>query len=139
MGIELVYASIMLWDMAPRQAKEYWKNVESEWDVGLNGAGNNTEGEIGREAFRSGNSRVINSMSKEELQANLPDGWTYTEHNGRIHIKDVDGNFRVRIDPPDKVTTYQHMHIYDGLGNPLDIDGNIVGPKGPDGHIPWNN
>ena len=31
------------------------------------------------------------------------------------------------------------MHILDELGNPLDIDGNIVSPKSPDGHIPWDN
>lgn len=95
--------------------------------------------ESGTDALRTGNSKVINSMSKEQLQANLPDGWTYTEHNGRVHIKDASGNFRVRIDPPNKVTNYQHMHILDELGNPLDIDGNIVSPKSPDGHIPWDN
>ena len=95
--------------------------------------------ELGSDALRTGDSKVISSMSKEQLQANLPDGWTYTEHNGRVHIKDANGNFRVRIDPPDKVTSYQHMHILDELGNPLDIDGNIVSPKSPDGHIPWDN
>lgn len=38
-----------------------------------------------------------------------------------------------------QITLYQHMHILDELGNPLDIDGNIVSPKSPDGHIPWDN
>lgn len=78
-------------------------------------------------------------MSKEQLKANLPEGWTYTEHNGRVHIKDENGNFRVRIDPPDKVTKYQHMHILDEHSNPLDVDGNIVSPKSLDGHIHWDN
>ena len=33
----------------------------------------------GKDALRTGDSKVISSMSKEQLQANLPDGWTYTE------------------------------------------------------------
>ena len=65
-------------------------------------------------------------MSKAQLQANLPKGWSYTEHNGRVHIKDVNGIIRVRIDPPDTVTRYQHMHIVDELENSLDMNGNIV-------------
>lgn len=91
----------------------------------------------GRAALINNDSRAISRMSKSQLKSNLPDGWTYTEHNGRVHIKDANGKFRVRIDPPDNVTNYRHIHIYDELGNPLDIDGNIVGPKSPDGHIPW--
>ena len=91
------------------------------------------------DALSSDNLKVINSMSKKKLQDNLPKSWTYTEHNGRVHIKDANGNFRVRIDPPDRVTNYQHMHIYDEFGNPLDIDGNVVGPKSASGHIPWDN
>ena len=96
-------------------------------------------GKSGRDALRTGNSKVISSMSKKQLQANLPDGWTYTEHNGRVHIRDANRNFRVRIDPPDNVTNYQHMHILDEHENPLDINGNIVSPKSPDGHIPWGD
>ncbi len=57
----------------------------------------------------------------------------------RMHIKDTNGSFRVRIDSPDNVTSYQHVHILDEFGNPLDIEGNIVSRKSPDGHIPWNN
>ncbi len=89
-------------------------------------------------ALKSGDSKAISGMSKKELQANLPEGWTYTEHNGRVHIKDENGAFRVRIAPPDKVTNYQHMHILDATGNVLDINGNVVSPKSPNGHIPWS-
>lgn len=78
-------------------------------------------------------------MSKKQLKANLPKGWTYTEFNGRVHIKDAKGRYRVRIDPPDKKTNYQHMHILDKYGNALDINGNIVSSKSPDSHIPWDN
>lgn len=70
---------------------------------------------------------------------NLAEGWSYSEHNGRVHIKDSNGNFRVRIAPSDNVTSYQHRHILDELGNPLDIEGNVVSPKSSDGHIPWDN
>jgi hypothetical protein len=31
------------------------------------------------------------------------------------------------------------MHIFDENKNPLDIKGNIVDKKSPDGHIPWTN
>lgn len=39
---------------------------------------------------------------------------------------------------PDKHTPYNHIHILDENGNPLDINGNIVSPKDPAGHIPYN-
>lgn len=46
---------------------------------------------------------------------------------------------RVRIDSADSITKYQHRHIYDELGNSLDISGNIVDRTSPSGHIPWND
>jgi len=81
----------------------------------------------------------INNMSLDELKNNLPDNWEIFENNGRVHIKDSNNNFRVRIDPPDNTTNYQHMHIYDDIGNPLDNLGNIVDRKSPDGHLLWND
>ena len=66
----------------------------------------------------------------------LPSGWTKTTNNGFTHIKDANGNIRVRIDPPDAKTSYPHKHLYDELGNSLDVNGNIVSPKNPDAHIP---
>ena len=81
----------------------------------------------------------INNMSLDELRNSIPKDWQFFENNGRVHIKDANGNFRVRIDPPDKVTNYEHMHIFDENKNPLDINGNIVDKKSPDGHIPWTN
>lgn len=67
---------------------------------------------------------------------NLPKGWTATENNGHIHIRDEKGRIRVRIDPPDKNTPYPHRHHYDESGNSLDTDGNIVEPDSPEAHIP---
>jgi len=66
----------------------------------------------------------------------LPSGWTKTTNNGFTHVKDANGNIRVRIDPPDAKTPYPHKHLYDEAGNSLDINGNIVSPKSPDAHIP---
>ncbi|WP_252216775.1 hypothetical protein [Clostridium sp. VAP41] len=66
------------------------------------------------------------------------EGWTYSgSPDGRfVHIKDGNGNYRVRIDPSDKVTEYPHMHVLDGEGNALDVNGNIVPSNSPDAHIP---
>jgi len=77
-------------------------------------------------------------MSKEQLKSELPKDWSFHEHNGRIHIKDANGNFRIRIDPPDNITNYKHIHIFDENGNPLNILGEIVGKKDPASHIPWD-
>ena len=45
------------------------------------------------------------------------------------------GMTAVRIDPPDKVTLYDHIHLYDVNGNALDINGNIGAVDSPDVHI----
>ena len=71
---------------------------------------------------------------QEEILEGLPDGWTYTDNNGFVHVRDEQG--RVRIDPPDKKTKYKHIHVYDENGNLLDVNGNPVSPKDPAGHIP---
>lgn len=81
----------------------------------------------------------IPNMTKQEIIDAIPDNWTYTEHNGFVHIKDETGKIRIRIDPPDKVTQYPHVHVYDNDGNLLDGLGNIVDRKSPSGHIPYKN
>ncbi|MBC6301296.1 DUF4280 domain-containing protein [Listeria booriae] len=93
---------------------------------------------------KSKKSRAIKDVTdfkdktREEIPDSLPEGWTHTEHNGRIHIKDENGIVRVRTDPPDKQTNYNHMHIYDKDGKPLDKYGNLVDRKSTDAHIPWD-
>ena len=79
----------------------------------------------------------ISKMNREQLLNSLPDGWEYQEHNGRVHIKDENSNYRIRIDIPDKKTNYMHIHIFDENKNPLDVNGNIVSRKNPAGHIPY--
>ena len=81
----------------------------------------------------------IPNMTKQDIIDNIPDDWNYTEHNGFVHIRDADGNIRIRIDPPDKITNYPHVHAYDSDGNLLDSAGNIVDRKSPDGHIPYKD
>ena len=76
----------------------------------------------------------LEGKSQEEILEGLPDGWTYTDNNGFVHVRDEQG--RVRIDPPDKKTKYKHIHVYDENGNLLDVNGNPVSPKDPAGHIP---
>lgn len=79
----------------------------------------------------------IPNMSKQEILDSLPKDWKYTENNGFVHIKDVNGNIRMKIDPPDKVTKYDHVHLFDESGNPIDVNLNIVDRKSPDAHIPY--
>ncbi|MDM5351651.1 hypothetical protein QUF65_12210 [Lysinibacillus sphaericus] len=79
----------------------------------------------------------IPNMSKQEILDGLPKDWKYTENNGFVHIRDGNGNVRMKIDPPDKVTKYDHVHILDENGNPLDVNLNIVDRKSPDAHIPY--
>jgi len=83
---------------------------------------------------------IVESLAQRDIAKvnidNLPDNWTQTTNNGFTHIRDDLGNVRIRIDPPDSMTTYPHKHLYDVDGNALDVNGNIVSSKSPDAHIP---
>ena len=37
-------------------------------------------------------SKAISNMTKSQLEKNIPEGWTYNENNGRMHIKDATKN-----------------------------------------------
>ncbi|WLR42507.1 DNRLRE domain-containing protein [Bacillus carboniphilus] len=86
--------------------------------------------------------KQLTKTSIKGLRENLPKGWKMSENgpngNDFVHIKDLDNNYRIRVDPPDKVTKYDHMHVYDKNGNSLDINGNSVDYKSPDAHLPYN-
>ncbi|QIL50630.1 hypothetical protein G7084_04470 [Weissella coleopterorum] len=106
-------------------------------------------------------------MTPEELKTKKPKNWdmpNYDNMNGRVHIKDPatkkriddiikkdpnskqakdlkknnNDGFRIRIDPADKVTKYQHIHKYDEYGRLLNKYGKVVDYKSPEGHIPYN-
>ncbi|WP_310552057.1 hypothetical protein [Paenibacillus glufosinatiresistens] len=74
---------------------------------------------------------------EQEILDSLPKDWKYTENNGFVHIRDANGNVRMKIDPPDKVTKYDHVHLFDESGNPIDVNLNVVDRKSPDAHIPY--
>ncbi|QSX06723.1 RHS repeat-associated core domain-containing protein [Sedimentibacter sp. zth1] len=109
--------------------------VSASWD-------NLTSGSEGTRHLDNLSPNDLNKMGLNELEDALPDGWTYSSNgpngNDFVHIKDGNGNYRVRIDPADKVTNYRHMHLYDEAGNSLDINGNIVPYDSPNAHIPYN-
>ena len=62
----------------------------------------------------------------------MPDVWGYR----REPLKCSEN---LRIDPPDKITDYTHIHIYDEAGNPMDIQGDPVSLRDPKGHVPYNH
>jgi len=103
------------------------------------GRGSGNAGEGGGNIAKNLDTNNISKMTKQEIADAIPDNWKYTEHNNFVHIKDEVGKMRIRIDPPDKVTQYPHVHIYDNNGNLLDKTGNVVDRKSPDGHIPYKN
>jgi toxin YxiD len=49
------------------------------------------------------NADNIPNMTKKDILEGLPSNWKHTENNGFVHIRDANGNIRMRIDPPDKV------------------------------------
>ena len=83
--------------------------------------------------------KKLANLNKEQIKSNVPKTWSIEEHKGFVHIKDEKGVIRIRLDPPDNVTKYEHIHIYDEHKRSLDINGNIVNRKSPKAHIPLKN
>lgn len=52
-----------------------------------------------------------------------------------MEFVDKHGNVRAKIHPPDKVTTYDHLHIYDRSRMPLNTNLKPVSPRDPAAHI----
>ncbi|MDQ0233413.1 hypothetical protein J2S19_004760 [Metabacillus malikii] len=50
-------------------------------------------------------------MTKNDILEGLPSNWKYTENNGFVHIRDANGNVRMKIDPPDKVTNSERQQV----------------------------
>lgn len=117
-------------DLAEASSERPGRAPEMGGESGSKGTGNIT---------KNLDTNNIPNMTKQEIIDTIPDNWKYTEHNGFVHIKDEAGKIRIRIDPPDKVTQYPHVHVYDNDGNLLDGLGNIVDRKSPSGHIPYKN
>ena len=83
----------------------------------------------------------LNNMNREQIETVLDNKQEATYRGGppdksRMAWNYTDGNgYLARIDPPDGVTLYDHIHLYDESGNPIDINGNIVSRESPDAHI----
>jgi len=83
----------------------------------------------------------LNNMNRQQISAALDGSDNITYKGGSPDGKFMQweysdtGRTAVRIDPPDKVTKYDHIHLFDDKGNPLDINGNIVDRTSPDAHI----
>ena len=87
--------------------------------------------------FSKNNFANISDMNKAEILNSLPKDWSYTENNGFIHVRDSNGQVRMKIDPSDKVTKYDHVHLFDSDGNIINKNGEIVDRKSTDAHIPY--
>ena len=64
-----------------------------------------------------------------EIKGKSPDGRF-------MEFKDKTGKVRLKIHPSDKITKYNHIHIYDKKGNPLNVRLEIVTKTDPSAHIP---
>lgn len=65
-----------------------------------------------------------------KLKGKSPDGKFFD-------FQDRFGNTRIKIHPPDKVTPYDHLHVYDKRGNPLNKYLEVVDRRSIDAHIPY--
>ena len=82
----------------------------------------------------------LSSISKEELVQDLKSlGLEFKggSKDGRfMEFVDKKANVRVKSRPPDKVgTDYNHIHLYDKAGNPLNAQLEIVSYKSSEAHI----
>jgi len=115
------------------QADEYYTSIYGEnWQEVLQSSG--TDKGIVDGATIDG--KNIGDMTKQEIIDSVPDTWEIHDNNGFVHIKDESGKTIIEIHPPDKVTNYEHIHIYDELGNSLDINGVPRFYKDIEVHIP---
>ncbi|GIP58610.1 hypothetical protein J15TS10_24240 [Paenibacillus woosongensis] len=121
---------------AVREASNFDVHLKKEKEILERIKNKGTGNTIGNFAGKI-NAENIPNMSKQEILDSLPKDWKYTENNGFVHIRDANGNVRMKIDPPDKVTKYDHVHLFDESGNPIDVNLNVVDRKSPDAHIPY--
>ena len=77
----------------------------------------------------------FNDFKRLSFQYLKPKGWSVEAHNGRLHVRDKNDIMRLRVDPPDKHTPYNHLHIHDKNGKPLDSNWKPVGRRDPESHI----
>lgn len=86
----------------------------------------------------------LQSMTREQIIDTCKKlGWSVSggkkvvdnKEKNFVHIKDSENNMRLRIDPPDGVTEFDHVHVYNRAGELLNIKGEPVPENNEDGHI----
>jgi RHS repeat-associated protein len=83
----------------------------------------------------------LNNMNRQQISQILSNADNITYKGGSpkgefMQWKYSDtGITAVRIDLPDSVTNYDHIHLFDTKGNPLSVEGKIVDAKSPEAHI----
>ena len=48
---------------------------------------------------------------------------------------DKSGQTRIKVHPPDPTTSYDHIHVYDTSGRPLNANLSVVSRRSPEAHI----
>lgn len=87
------------------------------------------------------NPYLLSQMTLQDILSSIPQGWKATPYNNGqvIIVRDAAGVERIRIDPPQKGFSYDHVHLYDKNGNELDINLNkATSNKDADAHIRYN-
>ena len=85
----------------------------------------------------------VKSVSKQQFISDLESiGLKFKgkSPDGRfLEFQDAFSNTRVKIHPPDKMTRYDHLHLYDKRGNSLNQHLKIVNSRSVEAHIPFGD
>jgi RHS repeat-associated protein len=141
-----------------------WRGAASLWGRFGPSAVASTRGLLGRETVQAAESAVVaeaetasksiltrtkikdylsnaESVKKNQLITDLESiGLQRKGKNDQarfVEFIDKTRNVRAKIHPPDKITQYDHLHIYDRAGNPLNKDLEIVCRTSQEAHIPY--
>jgi RHS repeat-associated protein len=83
----------------------------------------------------------VNKLSREQIISDLESIGLKLKENIRsrawMEFIDRRGNIRVKIHPPDRNTSYNHLHIYDKNGKSLDAQLKIVNHRSIEAHIEY--
>ncbi|MFZ3589124.1 hypothetical protein ACOI1C_07500 [Bacillus sp. DJP31] len=92
----------------------------------------------GSSGFGNLNTTLIPSSKKVQVLRSLPITWTrYSDPYYKFIEVRYNGLARVKIHPPDRVTNYHHVHLYNSYGQSLDRFGRVVDYRSQAAHIPY--
>ena len=113
------------------QVSGVWSKNEVEKGIGLTTRLNRTQ--------IKGYLANIHTIPREQLIQDLESvGFKFkgSAEDGRfMDFIDKQGNLRVKLHPPDRITQYDHIHIYNKRGQDLNTELSTVSYKSPEGHI----